>query len=73
MLEHGTDGYPVGSNGASQPKTKIVHGNRMGGPERVIDVVDERAPNGFADLDEVASHAELAVIVQGYVTMAGFD
>jgi 5-methylphenazine-1-carboxylate 1-monooxygenase len=38
---------------------KIVQDNRAGGPERVIDVVEERAPDGFAHLDEVASHAEL--------------
>ena len=52
---------------------KIVQGNRSGGPERVIDVVEERAPDGFAHLDEVASHAELKAIVKGYSKMAGFD
>jgi hypothetical protein len=35
--------------------------------------VEERAPHGFAHLDEVASHAELAAIVKGYSKMAGFD
>jgi len=39
--------------------------NRSDGPERVIDVVDERAPNGLANLDEFASHAELEAIVKG--------
>jgi 2-polyprenyl-6-methoxyphenol hydroxylase-like FAD-dependent oxidoreductase len=52
---------------------KIVHGNRMGGPERVIDVVEERAPDGFANLHDIASHAELEAIVKGYAKMAGFD
>jgi hypothetical protein len=52
---------------------KIVQDNRSGGPERVINVVEERAPNGFAHLDEVASHAELEAIVKGYSQMAGFD
>ena len=52
---------------------KIVQDNRSGGPERVIDVVEERAPDGFAHLDEVASHAELEAIVKGYSKMAGFD
>lgn len=51
----------------------IVQNNRVGGPERVIDVVETRAPHGFARLDEVASHAELEAIVKGYSTMAGFD
>lgn len=53
--------------------TKIVQDNRSGGPERVIDVVEERAPNGFTRLDDVASRAELEAIVKGYSTMAGFD
>jgi 2-polyprenyl-6-methoxyphenol hydroxylase-like FAD-dependent oxidoreductase len=52
---------------------QIVEDNRVGGPERVIDVVEEQAPDGFADLDEVASHAELEAIVKGYSKMAGFD
>jgi 5-methylphenazine-1-carboxylate 1-monooxygenase len=51
----------------------IVQENRVGGPERIIDVVEERAPNGFACLDEVASHAELEAIVNGYRRVAGFD
>ena len=52
---------------------QIVQDNRVGGPERVIDVVEERAPDGFAHLDGVASHAELEAIVKGYSKMAGFD
>jgi 2-polyprenyl-6-methoxyphenol hydroxylase-like FAD-dependent oxidoreductase len=53
--------------------TEIVRDNRIGGPERVIDVVEERAPGGFANLDEVVSRAELEAIVKGYSRMAGFD
>jgi 5-methylphenazine-1-carboxylate 1-monooxygenase len=52
---------------------KIVRDNRIGGPERVIDVVEERAPGGFANLNEVVSRAELEAIVEGYSRMAGFD
>ena len=55
------------------PKTAaIVASNRVGGPERVIDFVAERAPRGFTDIDQVASHEELAAIVGGYATLAGF-
>jgi 5-methylphenazine-1-carboxylate 1-monooxygenase len=39
----------------------------------VIDLVEARAPSGFAHLDEVASHAELEAIVKGYSKLAGFD
>jgi 2-polyprenyl-6-methoxyphenol hydroxylase-like FAD-dependent oxidoreductase len=52
---------------------QIVRDNRTGGPERVIDLVEERAPEGFMRLHDVASHAELEVIVKGYSKMAGFD
>jgi 2-polyprenyl-6-methoxyphenol hydroxylase-like FAD-dependent oxidoreductase len=52
---------------------QIVRDNRSGGPERVIDVVEARAPDGFARLDAVASHAELEAIVKGYSKTAGFE
>jgi 2-polyprenyl-6-methoxyphenol hydroxylase-like FAD-dependent oxidoreductase len=52
---------------------RIVHDNRAGGPERVIDLVAERAPDGFTNIDEVASRAELEAVIGGYSTMAGFD
>ena len=56
-----------------QPVTaEIVHTNRSGGPERVIDVVTERAPDGFDDLNDVASPEELEAIVKGYSQLAGF-
>jgi 2-polyprenyl-6-methoxyphenol hydroxylase-like FAD-dependent oxidoreductase len=55
------------------PKTaEIVRTNRLGGPERVIDVIEERAPDGFSDISEVASEEELTAIVRGYAQMAGF-
>jgi 2-polyprenyl-6-methoxyphenol hydroxylase-like FAD-dependent oxidoreductase len=55
------------------PKTSaIVASNRLGGPERVIDFVADRAPDGFADLSAVATQDELAAIVGGYARLAGF-
>jgi 5-methylphenazine-1-carboxylate 1-monooxygenase len=51
---------------------EIVLNNRKGGPERVIDVLEERAPDGFTDVDAVASYAEREAIVRGYASMAGF-
>ncbi len=50
----------------------VVRSNRTGGPERVIDLVAARAPNGFAGLADVATEAELAGIVRGYAQLAGF-
>ena len=52
--------------------TEIVLNNRKGGPERVIDVLEERAPGGFTDVDAVASYAEREAIVRGYAALAGF-
>jgi 5-methylphenazine-1-carboxylate 1-monooxygenase len=51
---------------------EIVLNNRKGGPERVIDVLEERAPDGFDDVDTIASYAEREAIVRGYASMAGF-
>jgi 5-methylphenazine-1-carboxylate 1-monooxygenase len=51
----------------------IVRSNRQGGPERVVDVVSERAPNGFDKLEDVISQEELTAISKGYAKMAGFS
>jgi 2-polyprenyl-6-methoxyphenol hydroxylase-like FAD-dependent oxidoreductase len=55
------------------PKTaEIVRANRKGGPERVVDEVSARAPDGFARLEDVISREELAAIAGSYAQMAGF-
>ena len=55
------------------PKTaEIVRANRRGGPEGVIDAVEELAPDGFEDIDTVLSHSEREAIVKGYAQKAGF-
>jgi 2-polyprenyl-6-methoxyphenol hydroxylase-like FAD-dependent oxidoreductase len=50
----------------------IVLKNREGGPERVIELVERRAPQGFTDLDRVASYDERKAIVGGYASLAGY-
>lgn len=56
-----------------RPKTtEIVLANRRGGPERVVDAVSARAPDGFHRLEDVIGPAELAAISGGYAAMAGF-
>lgn len=52
---------------------RITLSNRQQGPERVMQIVEERAPQGFTDLDAVISHAELAAIAAEYKQIAGFD
>ncbi len=51
---------------------EIVRLNRSGGPERVIDEVEKRAPAGFDYVDRVLSHGEREAIVKGYAGKAGF-
>lgn len=51
---------------------EIVRLNRSGGPERVVDVVSARAPEGFQRLEDVISREELAAIAGGYAKTAGF-
>jgi 2-polyprenyl-6-methoxyphenol hydroxylase-like FAD-dependent oxidoreductase len=55
-----------------EPTAKIVLTNRKGGPEGVIDVVDARAPDGFADIETIASYEEREAIVRGYASLAGY-
>jgi len=51
---------------------QIVHSNRSGGPEGVIDAVEARAPDGFEQIDNVLSYEERKAIVRGYASKAGF-
>jgi 2-polyprenyl-6-methoxyphenol hydroxylase-like FAD-dependent oxidoreductase len=55
-----------------QTTAQIVRMNRTGGPEGVIDVVEDLAPNGFEDIGQVISHGELEAILRSYATAAGF-
>jgi 2-polyprenyl-6-methoxyphenol hydroxylase-like FAD-dependent oxidoreductase len=51
---------------------EIVRMNRRGGPEGVIDAVEERAPDGFTNIDEVLTLEQRHAIVRGYASAAGF-
>ena len=53
--------------------TKIVYANRGGGPEQCMEIVEQRAPEGFSDLADVISPAELEGIAAKYKRTAGFD
>ncbi|WP_158810980.1 flavin-dependent oxidoreductase [Beijerinckia sp. L45] len=48
--------------------SEIVRLNRGGGPEAVIDAIEVRAPDGFADIDAVLSRGEREQIVRGYAS-----
>lgn len=74
LLAEGPAGAALSAYEAERlPKTaEIVRSNRAGGPERVVDLVSARAPDGFARLEDVISPEELAAITGGYAEVAGF-
>jgi 2-polyprenyl-6-methoxyphenol hydroxylase-like FAD-dependent oxidoreductase len=56
------------------PRTAgIVLRNRLNGPEQVMQIAEERAPTGFANIDDVIPFAERDEISQRYKRLAGFD
>jgi 2-polyprenyl-6-methoxyphenol hydroxylase-like FAD-dependent oxidoreductase len=68
-LERGLERYDE----IRRPDTaRIVLANRQGGPEAVMQLVEDRAPDGFAKLDECVPRAELQVIADRYKQLAGF-
>jgi len=52
---------------------RIVLMNRAHGPDRVMELAHERAPNADDDLDAVLPMAERQAIADGYKRAAGFD
>ncbi|MDF1794220.1 MAG: flavin-dependent oxidoreductase [Thalassobaculaceae bacterium] len=52
---------------------KIVRANRGNGPEQVMQMVEERAPNGFEHIDAVLSAEEREGTAAAYKRLAGFD
>ena len=55
------------------PTTGIILRNRLNGPEQVMQMAHERAPGGFADINEVIPQAELEEVSMRYKRLAGFD
>ncbi|MET0333907.1 MAG: flavin-dependent oxidoreductase [Rhizobacter sp.] len=56
------------------PKTaKIVLLNRQNGPEQVMAIAEERAPQGFKHIHDVMPREELEGIAARYKQVAGFD
>lgn len=51
----------------------IVHSNRKNGPEHVMQIAEERAPEGFEHIHDIISQQELEGITSGYKRIAGFE
>jgi 5-methylphenazine-1-carboxylate 1-monooxygenase len=68
-LERGLERYDA----LRRPATsEIVLANRQGGPETVMQLVEDRAPDGFSSLQDVVAPDELQAIADKYKHLAGF-
>ena len=69
-LERGLERYDQ----LRRPATsQIVLSNRKQGPEAAMELVETRAPDGFARLEDVVAPAELEAIADKYKRLAGFS
>jgi 5-methylphenazine-1-carboxylate 1-monooxygenase len=75
VLAHGQTGDALLAYEAERrpATTELVLLNRRNGPEQVMQMVEERAPNGFGVVTEVLSQAELEDIANNYKRVAGFQ
>jgi hypothetical protein len=75
LQQHGDPGAAFMAYDAERrPKASaIVLANRGNGPEQVMQMAEERAPEGFSDIAEVIPHAELQAVADRYKQIAGFD
>jgi 2-polyprenyl-6-methoxyphenol hydroxylase-like FAD-dependent oxidoreductase len=55
-----------------EPTSRIVLLNRQNGPERVMQLAEDRAPAGFEHIDDVIPRHELEEIAASYKAVAGF-
>lgn len=55
------------------PTAAIVRANRGHGPDIVLDLAHERAPQGFTDIEAVIPREELVETAARYKRLAGFD
>jgi 5-methylphenazine-1-carboxylate 1-monooxygenase len=61
-------------DGQRRPATSaIVLSNRKNGPEQCMQIAEERAPDGFTNIEDVIPRVELEEISARYKQIAGFD
>jgi flavin-dependent dehydrogenase len=64
----------AGYDAQRRPATAaVVQANRSVGPEQCMEIVEQRAPNGFTNLDDIVSKQDLEEISRAYKRTAGFD
>jgi 5-methylphenazine-1-carboxylate 1-monooxygenase len=74
MVSHGSPIDALHAYEATRrPATsRIVLSNRQHGPERVLDMAEQRSPQGFANINDVFAVGELESISAQYKQVAGF-
>jgi len=55
------------------PTAKIVMANRANGPDHVLQLAEERSPDGFSNVYDVIPKEELEEIGRAYKKVAGFE
>lgn len=55
------------------PTARIVLANRANGPDHVMQVAEERAPDGFKNIHDIIGKEELESIGLAYKAIAGFE
>lgn len=55
------------------PTAKIVYANRANGPDHVLQLAEERAPDGFKNVYDVIPKDELESVGAKYKAVAGFE
>ena len=75
LLSHGQTAKALEKYEAERrPATSaIVLANRGDGPDKVLDIVAERAPDGFEDISDVLTQAELENTASAYKRTVGMD
>ena len=73
-LQPSIDAAIAGYDAQRRPATAaVVQANRSVGPEQCMEIVEQRAPNGFTNLDDIVSKQDLEEISRAYKRTAGFD
>lgn len=75
ILNHGETAAALAAYEAERrpATTELVKLNRRNGPEQVMQLVEERAPNGFNVVTDVMTQQELEDVANTYKRVAGFQ
>jgi 2-polyprenyl-6-methoxyphenol hydroxylase-like FAD-dependent oxidoreductase len=75
ILNHGETSVALQAYEAERrpATTELVKLNRRNGPEQVMQLVEERAPDGFNVVTDVLSQQELEDVANTYKRVAGFQ